>query len=111
MPSPFSGMDPYWTDSGDHLLITTNPPRSPVVSPDVSVIEAPLVIGGGAVTLAAPLELPTALPERRYEKRPLCDIWPIALHQPLPVVWVPLLADDPDVAPDLQTHLPTSTML
>ena len=38
----------------------------------------------------------------RSEKRPLTDMWPIALNQPLPVVPVPLLPDDADVPLDLQ---------
>ena len=38
----------------------------------------------------------------RAEKRPLTDVWPIALGEPLPVVPVPLLGDDPDVLLDVQ---------
>jgi hypothetical protein len=38
----------------------------------------------------------------RAERRPLTDIWPIALDEPLPVVPVPLLPGDDDVPLDLQ---------
>jgi hypothetical protein len=37
--------------------------------------------------------------------RPRVEIWPIPLEQPLPVVPVPLLPDDPDVLLDLQQAL------
>lgn len=38
----------------------------------------------------------------RAEKRPLTEVWPIYLDEPLPTVPVPLLAGDPDVSLDLQ---------
>ncbi len=38
----------------------------------------------------------------RAEKRPITDVWPIALSDPLPVVPVPLLPDDGDALLDLQ---------
>ena len=38
----------------------------------------------------------------RAEKRPMTEVWPISLTQPLPVVPVPLLPDDPDILLDLQ---------
>jgi hypothetical protein len=38
----------------------------------------------------------------RAEKRPLTEIWPISLKEPLPVVPIPLLPDDRDVALDMQ---------
>jgi len=43
----------------------------------------------------------------RFETRPLTDVWPIALNQPLPTVPVPLLSGDPDVALDLQLAFTT----
>ncbi len=39
----------------------------------------------------------------RTEKRPLTDIWPISLNEPLPVVPIPLLSNDDDVPLDLQS--------
>lgn len=44
----------------------------------------------------------------RAETRPLADVWPIALGQPLPVVPIPLLPGDPDVPLDLQAVLTTA---
>lgn len=43
----------------------------------------------------------------RAEKRPLTEVWPIALPDPLPVVPVPLLPGDADVSLDLQAALTT----
>lgn len=39
----------------------------------------------------------------RVEDRPLMEVWPIALHEPLPTVPIPLLSGDPDVCLNLQT--------
>ena len=41
----------------------------------------------------------------RLESRPLTDIWPIRLDQPLPAIPVPLLPGDADVPLDLQAAL------
>jgi hypothetical protein len=41
----------------------------------------------------------------RAEKRPRTEVWPITLPTPLPVVAVPLLSGDQDVALDLQQAL------
>ena len=38
----------------------------------------------------------------RAEERPRTEIWPVELADPLPVVPIPLLADDADVSLDLQ---------
>jgi hypothetical protein len=43
----------------------------------------------------------------RVETRPLTDVWPIYFDQSLPILPVPLLADDPDAHLDLQQALST----
>jgi len=43
----------------------------------------------------------------RAERRPLVEVWPIQLTMRLPVIPVPLLAEDPDVALDVQLALDT----
>lgn len=40
-------------------------------------------------------------------KRPACDVWPISLRQPLPVLPIPLLKPDPTVPLDLNKALQT----
>jgi hypothetical protein len=44
----------------------------------------------------------------RAEKRPLTEIWPISLKEPLPVVPIPLLPGDADVALDVQQVFTTT---
>jgi len=41
----------------------------------------------------------------RVERRPIAEVWPIQLSEPLPMVPVPLLRGDPDVMLDLQAAL------
>ena len=41
----------------------------------------------------------------RKEQRPLTQVWPVALPQPLPVIPIPLLPGDPDVSLHLQQVL------
>jgi hypothetical protein len=48
-----------------------------------------------------------AMVSKAYE-RPRCDVWPIGLRQPLPVLPVPLLLPDPDVPLDLGKALRTA---
>lgn len=38
----------------------------------------------------------------RADHRPILNVWPILIHEPLPIVPIPLLKDDPDVLVDLQ---------
>jgi hypothetical protein len=41
----------------------------------------------------------------RWQRRPLTQVWPVGLREPLPVVPVPLLPPDPDVPLDLQASV------
>ncbi|MBM3225603.1 MAG: DUF4058 family protein, partial [Candidatus Tectomicrobia bacterium] len=43
----------------------------------------------------------------RAERRPITEIWPLRLTEPLPVIPVPLLPGDQDVALDLQAVFTT----
>ena len=75
MPSPFPGMDPYLEGS------LWMPMQQPL--PDAPYF----------VVLS------------RAEERPISEVWPIQLDERLPLVPVPLLPDDADVALDLQQAL------
>ena len=44
----------------------------------------------------------------RAERRPMTEIWPISLRESLPVVPIPLLPDDKDVALDVQQVFTTT---
>lgn len=72
----------------------------------VHLLEIDLLRGGVRPRLARPLP-PTAycvFLSRSY-RWPMVDVWPIALADPLPVVPVPLIYPDPDVALDLNRIL------
>jgi hypothetical protein len=48
-----------------------------------------------------------AMVSNAYE-RPACDVWPIGLSQPLPVLPIPLLRPDPPVSLDMGQALRTA---
>lgn len=68
------------------------------------LMEIDLLRTGERVPMQEPLpdDVPYFVFLSRAENRPLVDVWPIALDEPLPVVPVPLLSDDADVPLDLQ---------
>ena len=67
------------------------------------LIELDLLRQGERVPMQEPLPAaPFFVFVSRAERRPILDIWPIALQQPLPTVPVPLLAGDADILVDLQ---------
>jgi hypothetical protein len=67
------------------------------------LLEIDLLRQGQRVPMQKPLPpAPYFIFLSRAERRPLTEIWPISLKEPLPVVPVPLLPGDLDVALDLQ---------
>jgi hypothetical protein len=78
--------------------------RQRVLLSTAHLLEIDLLRRGRRVPMRQPLPpLPYFVFLSRFEKRPLTEVWPIALDQPLPVVPVPLLPEDDDVALDLQS--------
>ncbi len=70
------------------------------------LIEIDLLREGQRVPMRDPLPAaPYFVFVSRAEERPIIDIWPITLHQSLPIVPVPLLPGDADVPLDLQRAL------
>jgi hypothetical protein len=70
------------------------------------LLEIDLLRNGQRPRLAEPLpDYPYFIFLSRAERRPDVDIWPIGLRETLPVVPVPLLAPDPDVALDVGAAL------
>ena len=68
------------------------------------LMEIDLLREGHRVPMRKPLPAaPYFVFVSRAERRPLTDVWPIALDQRLPVVPVPLLPGDKDVPLDLQS--------
>jgi hypothetical protein len=70
------------------------------------LMEIDLLRQGQRVPMRDPLpSVPYFVFVSRAENRPLTDVWPIALDQPLPTVPVPLLPGDADVPLNLQQAL------
>ena len=73
------------------------------------LLEIDLLRQGQRVPMQKPLpSAPYFIFLSRAEKRPITEIWPISLKEPLPVVPIPLLPDDKDVALDLQQVFTTT---
>ncbi len=70
---------------------------------DVHLIEIDLLREGRRVPMRKPLpDYPYYVLLGRAESRPVIDVWPLGYRDPLPIVPVPLLPGDADVALDLQ---------
>jgi len=83
--------------------------REAVLKSAVHLIEIDLLRGGARVPMAAPL--PSAdyyVVISRAPRRPLAEVWPVPLRQPLPAVPVPLADPDADVLLDLQQVMDAS---
>ncbi|HEX9374322.1 MAG TPA: DUF4058 family protein [Roseiflexaceae bacterium] len=77
--------------------------RRRVLLSTVHLLEIDLLRRGQRVPMEQPLpNAPYFVFLNRVEKRPISDVWPIALDQPLPKVPLPLLPGDADVELDLQ---------
>ena len=77
--------------------------RRRILNSDAHLIEIDLLRKGERAPMADPL--PTApyfVIVSRAQRRPIADVWPITLREPLPVIPVPLLPPDADVPLDLQ---------
>jgi Protein of unknown function (DUF4058) len=67
------------------------------------LIELDLLREGQRVPMQQPLpSAPYFILISRAERRPLLDIWPVPIDQPLPVIPIPLLPGDADLLLDLQ---------
>jgi Protein of unknown function (DUF4058) len=73
------------------------------------LLEIDLLRQGQRVPMQKPLPIaPYFIFLSRPEKRPMTEIWPISLREPLPVVPIPLLPGDQDVALDVQQVFTTT---
>lgn len=76
--------------------------RQRILLSTAHLIEIDLLRSGRRVPMEQPLPpAPYFVFVSRAEARPLVDVWPIGLDQPLPTIPVPLLDDDADVPLDL----------
>jgi hypothetical protein len=82
--------------------------RLQILSGPAHLVEIDLLRGGTRFPTAQPLPaVPYFVFLTRAERRKEVEVWPIALHEQLPTVPVPLLPGDPDVQLDLQQALTT----
>jgi hypothetical protein len=73
------------------------------------LLEIDLLRQGQRVPMQKPLPVaPYFIFLSRAERRPMTEIWPISLREPLPVVPVPLLPGDQDAALDVQQVFTTT---
>jgi hypothetical protein len=82
--------------------------RRAVMLSDAHLIEIDLLRAGRRVPMRQALpDVPYFVLVGRAEKRPIVDVWPITLDQPLPTIPVPLLPGDADTFLELQQALTT----
>lgn len=82
--------------------------RQRVLASAAHLLEIDLLRKGRRVPMKEPLpNAPYFVFLSRAEKRPILDVWPIRLDEPLPTVPVPLLPGDEDVTLDLQSAFTT----
>jgi hypothetical protein len=82
--------------------------RRRVLLSTAHLIEIDLLRGGQRVPMRQALpSLPYFVFVGRFEQRPMVDVYPISLDQPLPTVKVPLLPGDADCPLDLQQAFTT----
>jgi Protein of unknown function (DUF4058) len=82
--------------------------RRRVMLSTAHLVEIDLLRSGQRLPMRQPLpDAPYYVFVGRMETRPMLEVYPIALRQPLPVIPIPLLPGDPDVPLDLQLALTT----
>lgn len=80
--------------------------RTRILSSFTHLLEIDLLRKGKRVPMQAPLpDAPYFIFLSRAPQRPICEVWPIHLHQQLPTIPVPLAPPDADVELDLQQAL------
>jgi hypothetical protein len=73
---------------------------------NVHLVEIDLLRAGRRIPMRDPLpRFPYFVFVGRAENRPIMEVWPIRLNEPLPSIPIPLLAKDADVLLDLQQAL------
>lgn len=82
--------------------------RSRILLSPAHLLEIDLLREGRRIPMQHPLPpAPYFIFLSRAEKRPILDVWPVRMTDPLPPIPVPLLPEDADVVLDLQQALST----
>jgi hypothetical protein len=87
---------------GHAAYLTYRRKRQTLLESTAHLLEIDLLRAGERLPLAEPLpEAPYFIILSRAERRPVAEVWPLPLQEPLPILPVPLLPPDPDVPLDL----------
>jgi len=93
---------------GHAAYLTYRRKRQALLESTAHLLEIDLLRAGERLPLAEPLpEAPYFIILSRAERRPIAEVWPLPLQEPLPILPVPLLPPDPDVPLDLGRALAT----
>jgi hypothetical protein len=93
---------------GPTTYLTYRRKRRALLASAAHLLEIDLLRAGERPPLAEPLpEAPYFIIRSRAERRPVAEVWPLHLQEPLPILPVPLLPPDPDVPLDLGRALAT----
>jgi hypothetical protein len=93
---------------GHAAYLTYRRKRRAILASTAHLLEIDLLRAGERSPLAEPLpEAPYFIILSRAERRPVAEVWPLHLQEPLPILPVPLLPPDPDVPLDLGHALRT----
>jgi hypothetical protein len=96
------------TRPGHAAYLTYRRKRQALLVSTAHLLEIDLLRAGERPPLAEPLpEAPYFIILSRAERRPVAEVWPLRLQEPLPLLPVPLLPPDPDVPLDLGRALAT----
>ncbi len=77
--------------------------REQLLQSQAHLIEIDLLWDGPRMPMRRPIPpCPYCVLVSRADRRPVADVWPVRLDQPLPTIPVPLLPGDADVALNLQ---------
>jgi hypothetical protein len=87
---------------GHAAYLTYRRKRQAILESTAHLLEIDLLRAGERPLLAEPLpEAPYFIILSRAERRPVAEVWPLHLQEPLPILPVPLLPPDPDIPLDL----------
>ena len=83
--------------------------RQAILQQEVHLLELDLLLRGRRLPTASPLPRGDYFALlSRAQRRPICDVYPRTIRQPLPSVPVPLLLPDADIVVDLQALFATA---
>jgi hypothetical protein len=87
---------------GHAAYLTYRRKRQAILESRAHLMEIDLLRAGERPPLAEPLpEAPYFVILSRAERRPVAEVWPLRLQEPIPILPVPLLPPDPDAPVNL----------